>query len=223
LPVEQRNRQVEDAFFRAAVALETFLSEWLVRCLSFDANHLHQRAEKELANWISKQINALEGPTGRRYRAYLKRHSSALSIPRRPSLTESLALLGAGDDVVAIRGSRDLERKARDSLIHTYAVRAMQLTARQCAFLDATKKIRNALAHGSSGAVSSMNEALRSASLPAGIRRGTYGVARSGIGSYLSAQPDGQRRYSFFFNELARIADALCKSRGRPRKIVSLV
>jgi hypothetical protein len=47
LAADHRNRQVEDAFFRAAVALETFMSEWLVRCLSFDAAHLQQKAENE--------------------------------------------------------------------------------------------------------------------------------------------------------------------------------
>jgi len=136
-------------------------------------------------------------------------------------LTESLSLLGAGGDVVGLRGSKDLENKARDNLINTYAIRAMKLTARQRAFLVATKKIRNALAHGSSGAVTSMNDAIRNSNLPVGVRRGQYGIARSGIGSYLSARSGDQRRYAIFFNELARIADALCRSRGRPRAISS--
>lgn len=162
--------------------MESFLSEWLTRCLSFDANHLHQRAEKEFSDWIKDQVNALGGPQGRRYKAYLKRHSSAVSIPRRPTLSESLALLGSGGDVVSISGSNELEKKAKDSLIPTYAVRAMQLTGRQRAVLDATKKIRNAIAHGSSGAMTTMNNALRSPSLPLGVRRGTNGVTRPGIG-----------------------------------------
>ena len=223
LSADQRNRQVEDSFFRAAVSLETFLSEWLVRCLSFDANHLHQGAEKEFGDWLNAQVNALGGPTGRRYRAYLRRQSSALSIPRRPSLNEALALLGSGSDVVGVIGSKDLEKKARDNLIQTYSVRVMKLTARQRAFLDATKKIRNALAHGSPGALSAMNAALKSASLHASVRRGTNGITRTGIGAYLSGKPDSQRRYAVYFNELARIADDLCKSRGRPRTIASTV
>lgn len=221
LPAEERNRQVEDAFFRAAVALETFLSEWLIRCLSFDSTRVHQRAEKELHDWVGKQVGALGGVQGRRYAAFLAHQSSALSIPRRLMLKDALALFGAGDDVVAVRGSKDLEKKAKNNLINTYAVRAMQLTARQQAFLDGVKKIRNALAHGSPGAVSAMNVALRSAALPATVRRGSYGVARSGVGGYLSARASDQRRYAIFFNELARIADALCKSQGRPRTISS--
>lgn len=149
LSAGERNRQVEDGFFRASVALETFLSEWLVRCLSFDSSHLAQEAQREFDAWVRNGVNALEGRTARRYRAYLEHHSSALTIPRRPSLKEALSLFGSGGDVVGVRGAKDLEQKARANLIHTYAVRAMQLTARERAFLDATKKIRNALAHGS--------------------------------------------------------------------------
>lgn len=223
LATDQRNRQVEDAFFRAAVALETFLSEWLIRCLSFDASHLTSRAEKELSQWISKEVGALEGRTARRYRAYLTRRSSTLTIPRRPSLTEALALLGSAGDVVGVGGSKDLEKKSSDNLIHTYAVRAKQLTARERAFLDATKKMRNALAHGSSGAVKAMNDALRSKSLPTTIQRGNYGIARTGIGGYLSAKPGDQRRYAIFLDQHARIADKLCKAQGRPRLIRSAV
>lgn len=203
--------------------MESFLSEWLTRCLSFDANHLHQRAEKEFSDWIKEQANALGGPQGRRYKAYLKRHSSGLSIPRRPTLSESLALLGSGGDVVSISGSNELEKKAKDNLIQPYAVRAMQLTSRQRAFLDATKKIRNVVAHGSSGATKTMNTALKNSSLPVGVRRGTNGVTRSGIGTYLSGRSGDQRRYAIYFNELARIADGLCRSQGRPRIISSSV
>jgi hypothetical protein len=217
----ERDRQVEDAFFRAAVGLEAFLSEWLTRCLSFDASHLQQRADQEFSTWLRKQVNALEGPTGRRFRAYVRGHTMALAIPRRPTLTEALQLFGSAGDVVGVTGAKDLEKKARDNLTQTYAVRAMRLTARQRAVVDATKKVRNSIAHGSSTAVSAMNDALRNNSLPASLRRGSYGVARSGIGRYLSARPSDQRRYAIFFNELARAADDLCKSRGRPRAISS--
>jgi hypothetical protein len=223
LPVAERNRQVEDAFFRAGVALETFLSEWLIRCLTFDASHLHQRAEKEWAGWLKSQVGALDGPTGRRYQAYLKRQSSALSISRRPSQIEALTLLGVGSDTVAIRGSKDLEKKAVDNLIKTYSIRAQKLTARQRAFIDATKKMRNALAHGSPGALTAMNDALKAQGLPAEVKRGKRGVTRSGIGTYLSSRPSSQRRYAIYFNELARIADALCLSAGKPRIISSSV
>jgi hypothetical protein len=199
------------------------LSEWLIRCVSFDASHLQTRADREFAGWLKGQVNAIGGPTGRRYQAYLKRHSSSLGIPRRPSLTEALSLLGSGGDVVGVRGAKDLEGKARDNLISTYALRAARLTARQRAFLDATKKIRNALAHGSVGAVSSMNAALRSGSLPADVKRGKNGVTRAGIGTYLSGKPNTQRRYAIYFDQLARISDDLCKSPGKPRTITSTV
>ena len=120
-------------------------------------------------------------------------------------------------------GSKDLEKKARDNLISTYAIRAMKLTVRQRAFIDATKKIRNTLAHSSVGAVSAMNMALKSGSLPADVRRGKNGITRAGIGTYLSGKPTSQRRYAIYFDVLARISDDLCQSPGKPRAIESTV
>jgi hypothetical protein len=68
-----------------------------------------------------------------------------------------------------------------------------------------------------------MNAALKSGSLPADVRRGTNGITRAGIGTYLSGKPKAQRRYAIYFDALARISDDLCKSRGKPRRIVSTV
>jgi hypothetical protein len=48
-------------------------------------------------------------------------------------------------------------------------------------------------------------------------------VTRAGIGTYLSGKPKAQRRYAIYFDALARISDDLCKSRGKPRSIVSTV
>jgi hypothetical protein len=99
----------------------------------------------------------------------------------------------------------------------------MKLTARQRAFIDATKKIRNTLAHSSVSAVSGMNIALKRGSLPTDVRRGKHGITRAGTGTYLSGKPTSQRRYAIYFDALARICDDLCKSAGKPRAIESTV
>jgi len=54
---DERDRQVEDAFFRAAAALETFLSEWLVRCMSFDATTFRAFYETRAANWARRALD----------------------------------------------------------------------------------------------------------------------------------------------------------------------
>ncbi|MET0836924.1 MAG: hypothetical protein ABWY97_09095, partial [Thermoleophilaceae bacterium] len=64
----ERDIQVEDAFFRAAVALETFLSEWLVRCLSFDAGVFRATYEGRAARWAVDQLNGSYPPSGRLWR-----------------------------------------------------------------------------------------------------------------------------------------------------------
>lgn len=60
LPTRECNREVEDAFFRVAASLEGFISDWFVRCLSFDTGQFvatyERRAENqalaELGRWL---------------------------------------------------------------------------------------------------------------------------------------------------------------------------
>jgi hypothetical protein len=150
-PARERDRQIEDAFFRAAAALETFLSEWLVRCVSFDAGHFRATFEQRAANWATAQLNNGFEP---RDRLWKRRDADVavtvhLPILKKQSLEESRALLGAENDNVSIRSISDLIQLADAYLAEKYARRPRQLGGERATILDATISMRNVLAHRS--------------------------------------------------------------------------
>jgi hypothetical protein len=218
---DERDRQVEDAFFRAAAALETFLSEWLVRCVSFNATTFRANYEARAANAARQALDASFEPSGRlwRRRGATVTVEVAIPIAKKHSLDETRALLGALDDNVPIRDTEALVRTARDFLPERYARRARNLGRHHAGILDATIAIRNVIAHRSDRAASLMNDRLASTRLPRHLRRGERRVSASKVGYHLQANAGGRPRFEWYFEELAAVAHALAPTRGRKKKI----
>jgi hypothetical protein len=220
-PAAERDRVVEDAFFRAAAGLETFLSEWLVRCLSFDASTFQRTYANRAGNWVGDQLRAGWAPAER---VLGVEHGSVtvtvhLGISKKHSLEAARTLLGAVDDNVPIRGTEDLVRTARDCLVDRYARRPRDLGPHCSAVLDATVAIRNVLAHRSPRATDQMNRCLRSSNLPASLRRQTRAVRSSGVGYYLQAARGGRPRFEWYLELLGETGHRLAPTRGRPKII----
>jgi hypothetical protein len=222
-PAAERDRQVEDAFFRAAAALETFLSEWIMRCLSFDASSFRTTSETRAANWADAELNARYEPRDRLWRNRDAQISVTVELPihKKHSLDETRALLGAVDDNVSIRGTAELIITARDTLVASYARRPRQLGSARSAILDATIAIRNVIAHRSERATAQMNKQLASKKLPHALRRGSRLVRASGVGYHLQATAGGRPRFETYFEELAEIGHTLAPTRGRKKVICS--
>jgi hypothetical protein len=220
-PAAERDVQVEDAFFRAAVALENFLSEWLVRCLSFDASVFRATYEKRAADWAVKELEDSYEPSGRLWKdsGATIRLEVELPVLKKHSLDATRVLLNAVDDNVPIRGTKHLVKVARDYLIDKYARRPTNLTRDRQAILDATIAIRNVVAHRSDRAAKQMNERLASGDLPSPLRRGSNRVSASKVGYHLQAATDDRPRFERYFEELAEIAHTLAPTRGRRRTI----
>jgi hypothetical protein len=216
----ERTQHVEDAFFRAAAALETFLSEWMIRCLSIDSTRFSATFRRRIEDQALTLLNRFYEPSKR---LWTKKAPPTIrvTIPvtKRNTLAASLSLLGRSEDNYPMRSAGQLRADANQYLIDVFAKRAGRLTGHQHAVLDATLAIRNVLAHRTPRAVHAMNSKLRASRLPASLRRSKNNVRASALGQYLCAKSAGRPRYEEYFLELGRIAHVLVPSRGRPRKI----
>jgi hypothetical protein len=207
LAARQRDRVVEDAFFRAAASLETFLTEWLVRCLSIDASVFRATYESRASNWAKDRLERECEPSERFCKRRKRKAAIRVDLPilKTHSLEDTRACLDAIDDNVSIRGTTDLVVAARDYLVAPCAKPPQNLGAQRAAVLDATVAVRNVLAHRSPLAGTRMNECLRSSKMPVALRRERHDVRAAGVGYYLQAKAGGRcrfERYSSYWRRL---------------------
>jgi hypothetical protein len=221
LLASQRNRVVEDAFFRAAAAMETFLSEWLVRCLALDASSFRRTYEERAANEALTHLEGQWEPSERLWKAAKRRATVRVELPilKTQRLLDARILLNAIDDNITIRGSADLVKLAQDYLSEPYTKRPEKLGGRRAAVLDATIAIRNVLAHRSERSIDRMNRCLRSNKLPTALGRQQQDVSATGVGYYLQAKAGAKCRFELYFETLGEVANGLAPTRGRPRVI----
>ena len=88
------------------------------------------------------------------------------------------------------------------------AARFTNLTARQCAVIDFTKRVRNFLAHRSQSADTEMQTALVAIDLPADLKRGQNNV--NDVGAFLRAIQNGQPRILHYLDALLDLGQQLC-------------
>jgi hypothetical protein len=81
----ERNRQLEDTFFRAAASLEGFLSDWFVRCLSFDADRFGETFELRAQNHATDALNAWN-PSSRLWKRRGRQPFVTVGLPNRLAL-----------------------------------------------------------------------------------------------------------------------------------------
>lgn len=98
-PETDRTRQTEDSFFRAAVAFEAFLSDWLARCLRFDTSKLNTAANRAAEKHVKKQLARWSPENGVIARAVDKypptnQVTVTITIPKTVSIERARELLG---------------------------------------------------------------------------------------------------------------------------------
>ena len=215
--IRERNREVEDNFFRVAAAFEGFLSDWFVRCLSFDASQFRATYESRAANYASNGLQTWE-PGQRLWRNAGRTVSVAVSVPvdRQLTQTEASNYLGWQGGTRSFSGAADLEGDATDFLAARFSSRVASLSNAQKQVIDSTIAIRNVLAHRSPRGVTAMNQALADGRLPAALRRGARGVRATGVGAYLRADAAGHRRFRTYFVELEQIGYVLAPGMAAP-------
>ncbi len=217
---DERSRSAEDAFFRAAAALEAFLSEWVIRCVSFDSTKLRGTYEAKAANEAQSLLWREWEPSSRLWTSTSQPTINvSIALSKKHALEQTVRLLGRDDDNLSFTGAAAFKQTANELLIEKYAKRARTLAQRNDRVLDATIAIRNVIAHRSQRALTRMNQCLGSTHLPQGLRRMTA-VSSSGVGYYLRTEGTaGRPRFEVFFDELAEIAHILARKPG-PRPVI---
>jgi FAD/FMN-containing dehydrogenase len=213
----ERSVLAEDAFFRAAASLERFLSQWVVRCVSFDSSSFRDHVAERAANAAADALWRDWAPADR---FWIGRDDVVVSvdlpIERKNALTRAAALLGWEDGNLPIARLRDFTNEARDILPAKYANRVIAFGPQRERLVDATFAIRNVIAHGSERSVTAMNQTLSSRQLPTGLQRGSRRITAAGVGRYLRSDgTPGRPRLEIFLDELAEVAHALAPRRGR--------
>jgi len=222
LPPNERERQLEDAFFRAAVALETFLSDWVARCLHFDTSRLAARAKQEAGQHVLDELSGGWAPEnqilGKTLAEYPPVASMSMTMPESVAVQKARQLFGVADTNRSFAGAADFKELVGRFLADPKASAASSLTAADDAVLDATIAIRNVLAHRSKRSEQRLAQTLCSGKLPEQLRV-QQRVTAAGVGRYLRVERGGEARFRHYFERLANVAKTLAPYRGRPRTI----
>jgi hypothetical protein len=222
LAVADHERQVEDSFFRAAVALETFLGDWFARCLHFDTSRIASRARDELQRHLTQELAGGWEPEqrilGRTTEHYSPHVAIALDVPKTVSVVTARRLFGTEVSNRSWRNAADLKEQVGRYLAHEPARKAMrELGAREDALLDATIAIRNVLAHRSPQSEDRLSAVLASGDLDGSLQ--VRKITGAGVGRYLRRVTAGQPRYRRYYLGLTEIANTLAPYVGKPRTI----
>lgn len=148
-----------------------------------------RKLELELGNWFAKELAFHDVAVETLAELTLKIRPTA--IPDRPTLALSQQLLKTTDDTLTFGSAQEYIALAMTTLGPKFTRRIGRLRDEDRAVLDASKHLRNGIAHASSKAVDRMNEALHHTDLPIPLRL-TPGdqVGRQGIERYLSQNVD---------------------------------
>jgi hypothetical protein len=222
LTAAEQGRQLEDSFFRVAVALETFLGDWFARCMHFDTSRVAARAREEVDRHLKQQVAGGWEPEqkilGRTIAHYLPQLTVSVELPKAVSVTMARRLFGTETSTRSWKSAADLKEQVGRYLAHEQARSAVaKLDAADDALLDATIAIRNVLAHRSPHSEQQLKLALSSDELNIHLRVMT--ITAAGLGRYLRTERGGQPRYRGYYEGLSGIANTLAPFVGKPRKI----
>lgn len=198
LPVSSKNLIAEYSFLGASVLLEGYVSDLFVAYIN-----------KKSGPFVSALTGKMKVESDD---SFAKRAISLATVDIASHLTldKIRNILDPKGWNVTFATSADMKAKAGTWLDAPYSAYFTGMSARHCALLEATKAIRNYLAHRSSASQATMQAALANADLTAGFMRGANQVHK--VGSFLDSTPAGstKTRLQFYLSELKSIAVHLC-------------
>lgn len=188
----------EIVFQQSYVIVESFLSAWFIGCINRDASvYLNFRENAILAS-VQDKYDA-------RDRAWL-----IYSPPPHPSVGDLATLLDKEEKNITFKDYATMEDRAQMWLSANWANKISNTSVEMKANINASKAIRNCIAHRSQSSFSEMNRTLLN--LPntgssALLRRDANAV--SIIGAYLKTVQQGRTRVEIFLDEFEQFAGAL--------------
>ncbi|MGC5804181.1 hypothetical protein SNK19_13010 [Ralstonia pseudosolanacearum] len=195
--LKSRNLIAEYSFLGAAVLLEGFVSDLFVACIN-------KKSGRFVGAMSGLMTMTATDETARRAIAFAE-----IDISTHLTLEKIRKILDPKGWNVSFTNSADLKAKAGRWLEDPFRARFTGLSQAHSAVFDATKSVRNFLAHRSSGSLETMQLALASQTLPAGFKRAANKV--HSVGSFLDSVPPGaaQTRIKSYLQEVRAIAGHL--------------
>ncbi len=194
-----RSTLAEIVFHRGYVAFESFLSDWFIGCINRDAT--------SYLKWLHASVK--ESTREKRGEWYAEN----LLVLRNRRLPKDVVakLLDKDGNNVVFKDCSLMETRAREWLSNGPEDHILTGLKSRASILDAAKKIRNYIAHGSGLSLEKMNDTLKSLS-----DKGNSGLLRLDknsirkVGRYLAAKrKDDRTRLQIFFDEFSGFADDL--------------
>jgi hypothetical protein len=189
-------KQLSVAFFlRMALAFEVFRSDWHLAAINRDSTQLKETLNDKLKARVDTALAT-------RVR---------VELPTHPSLQLIRELLDPSERNISLPDMASWRSKADDHLVDPWRAKVYGITGADAKLIDAVIALRNLLAHESTDASNTANEALRSLSnsQDAGLRRGEHRISPSGVGAYLNAQWPGTSRVLGFHGRLKQITETM--------------
>ncbi len=192
-------RATTDAFTRAAVAFEGFRSDWHIAAINTDS----QAFRAMLTADAVALVKAGSYPT--------LASRLQIDLPLHPPLDLIRELLAARGDHLSIRNYKHWKARVKLELTDPWSGKIDGLHNADRAVLNAVVALRNVLAHNSTRASETVDNALgKFLAADAALKRGTRKIRPSGVPSYLNAvTPAGPTRFEHYLTRLDGLAGAL--------------
>lgn len=196
--VKSRNIIAEYSFLGAAILLEGFISDLFVAYINKD--------NKRFVNAMTGQM-AMTSKDDTASRAISFAH---IDIATHLTIEKIRKILDPKGWNVSFIDSVDLKRKGGLWLAPPYRTHFTGLSPSHSALFEATKSVRNFLAHRSKASLDMMQTSLQAPNLPQGFRRGANMV--HAVGSFLDSKPpaSAHTRIEAYLQEVRAIANQLC-------------
>lgn len=209
---ETKKGVAEDSAFRLGVLWETFQGDWFLASISRDPAAFVGRMQGELnaavdSSWARGVIEMM--------------NPGALTLSPRPTLRQIEKMLDPQGFNITFVDSKAWKKSAEKHLQGDYvtAVRRVADNVEAASFLHLVKKLRNHLAHSSTGSKEEFNKAAKARA--ANGRVGLTGAANdplkredrgvSDLGKYLRVKPrqNGPRRVEIIHERLSEVSELM--------------
>ncbi len=200
MPAEQAriSQMAEQSVLMLGVLFEGFVTDLLAAYVNRDSSTLVVDLEQRMRQSLSSRFGAAAVAA-----------ISTIAFKAHLDKAESYAVLDKEGRNFSYGDAAGLVGKAGQVLTPAHAAGFVALDAADLAILDAMKLMRHWVAHRSTTAKTSMNDALGSADLPAELQRGTRQI--NNLGAHLKAQAGAPPtpRVLHYIAQVRRIGAAL--------------